>query len=129
MIGRTDSWGLDKEVNVQGTAPTQFSIATPGTDGSSVSLANGSASPLVGVFQFGWTPQQPQIRLRLAGLSMIIASAPINFGDFVTSDGNGNAVAAAPAYGASEYVIGMAMASVAAGQAVPVLVCPQRIQG
>ena len=126
MIGQTS--GIEKEVNCT-APPAQFTIATPGADDNTFSTANGPAVPLVGVFQLATNAGQPQSRIMLSGISRVLISGAVTRGNFITSDANGNGVAAAPAAGANAYVIGIAMGSGVAGQIIPVLLAPGRIQG
>jgi hypothetical protein len=126
MIGPTT--GLEKEVNTSGTVG-QYTLATPGADDNTFVQASGVTALLAGVFQFPPSTDQPQVRIRMSGISWVQISTAVTRGQPVTSDANGNGVPAAPAAGANNYIIGYAMASGVAGQLIPVLIAPQRIQG
>jgi hypothetical protein len=65
----------------------------------------------------------------VAGVVEVEAGGNITRGAFVTSDANGRAVAAAPAAGANNRVIGIAQASAVSGDIVDVLLAPGQIQG
>jgi hypothetical protein len=126
MIGPTT--GLEKEVNTSGTV-AQYTLATPGADDNTCVQASGVTALMEGVFQFAPTTDQPQVRIRMSGISWVQISAPVTRGQPITSDANGNGVPAAPAAGTNNYIIGYALGSGAAGQLIPVLIVPQRIQG
>jgi hypothetical protein len=127
MIGPTR--GIEKEVSVTGTIG-QYTLATPaGTDNNTFEAASGVTAPLLGVFQFAPTADQPQVRVMLTGISWLQVSAAVNMGNPITSDANGNGVAAAPAAGVNNYIIGFALATTSGAGMVPVLIHPGRIQG
>jgi hypothetical protein len=129
LIGPTR--GIEKEVSVTGTI-NQYTLATPaGTDNNTYQAATGPTVPLLGVFQFAPNTDQPQVRVMLNGISWVKVSAGVNIGNPITSDtsGNGTGVAAAPAAGVNNYIIGFALASISGAGLVPVLIAPGRIQG
>jgi hypothetical protein len=127
MIGPTT--GLEKEVNYSGTV-TQYSLAINGADDNTYAPGADSTKFIAGVFQFAPNTDQPQVRLRMSGISWVmIGAGGITRGQPVTSDGSGNGVYANPAAGTNAYIVGWAMASGVQGQLVPVLIVPQRIQG
>lgn len=126
MIGPTT--GLEKEVSTSGTV-VAFTLATPGADDNTYVQGSGVAAPLLGVFQFAPSTDQPQVRIRMDGISWVLISTAVTRGQPLTSDANGNGVPAAPAAGVNNYIIGFAMASGVAGQLIPVRIAPGRIQG
>jgi hypothetical protein len=127
MIGQSESFVLDKPVQISGPAPAQYTIATMGSDGASFSQAANSFYPLMGIFQTAPASNVPQYRLRVIGLSWCRAGAAINMGDLVTSDANGNGIPSNNAPGANDYlyIVGMAMGSAPEGGLFPVLILPQ----
>lgn len=64
-----------------------------------------------------------------AGIAEVACGGAVTRGDFLTSDANGKAVAAAPAAGVNNNVIGRALQSGVADDVIRVLVAPGRIQG
>ncbi len=127
MIGKTR--GIEKEVNVT-AATTALTIATPGADDNTFSTAADATHPLIGIFQFATNTDQPMCRVMVTGISHVkVGTVAVTRGDFITSDVNGCAITAAPTAGVNNFVVGIAMASGAAGQTIPVLLCPGRIQG
>ncbi len=65
----------------------------------------------------------------ISGAAEVIAGGTITRGSLVTSDAAGAAVAAAPAAGVNNRVIGMAMVSAVAGDIFPVLLTQGSVQG
>jgi hypothetical protein len=127
MFGATT--GLEKEANVSGT-PAAYTLVNFGGDDNTVAPAADGSKVIPGVLQFAPTTDQPQGRIRMSGISWVrVGAAAVTRGDPITSDANGNGITAAPAAGANAYIVGYAMASGVAGQLIPVLVLPQRIQG
>lgn len=64
-----------------------------------------------------------------SGIGEVTCGGAVTRGDFLTSDANGKAVAAAPAAGVNNNVIGRALQSGVAEDVIRVLVAPGRIQG
>lgn len=65
----------------------------------------------------------------MAGIADVKAGGAITRGVLVTSDASGEGVAAAPAAGVNNRVLGPALVTAADGDIVPVLVMPHQIQG
>jgi hypothetical protein len=66
----------------------------------------------------------------VSGLTKVTAGAAFNPGAYLTSDGSGRAVAAAPAAGTNNGIVGIAIEeATAAGDIVEILVNPQSRQG
>lgn len=65
----------------------------------------------------------------VAGVADVLAGGNVTRGDLVTSDANGKGVAAAPAAGVNNRVIGVALASAVDGDIFPVLISPSVMQG
>lgn len=63
------------------------------------------------------------------GIADLQLGGTVTRGDWITSDGNGQGVSAAPAAGVNNNVIGRALISGVSGDIVPVLLSPNRIQG
>ncbi len=64
-----------------------------------------------------------------AGIAEVEYGGNVTRGDPLTSDANGKAVAAAPAAGVNNFIIGFAEVSGVAGDIGLVLIAPGRIQG
>lgn len=65
----------------------------------------------------------------VGGIAEIIAGGNVTRGGLVTSDASGYAVAAAPAAGANNRIVGIAMVSAASGDIFPVLLTQGSVQG
>lgn len=70
-----------------------------------------------------------RVDVHLSGVAEIEAGGTVTRGALLTSDANGKAVAAAPATGVNNRVIGTALVSAADGDVFPVLLGPHQIQG
>ena len=70
-----------------------------------------------------------RVDVHLSGIAEVEAGGTITRGALVTSDATGKAVAAAPAVGVNNRVIGTALVSAVAGDVLPVLLGPHQIQG
>ena len=67
--------------------------------------------------------------VRLSGVAEVDAGGTITRGALITSDASGKAVAAAPATGVNNRVIGFALASAVSGDIVDVFLTPSTLQG
>jgi hypothetical protein len=127
MIGPTT--GLEKELSVSGSV-NQYSLVKFASDDNTCEQASDSTAEILGVAQFAPTTDQPQVRIRMSGISwVVLGTGGCTRGNPITSDGSGNGVVAAPSAGTNAYIVGYAMGSGIAGQLVPVHIVPQRIQG
>lgn len=64
-----------------------------------------------------------------AGIADVTLGGAVTRGDPITSDANGKGVAAAPAAGVNNSIIGFAETSGVLDDVIPVLIAPGRIQG
>lgn len=64
-----------------------------------------------------------------SGIAEVEFGGTVTRGALVTADADGKAVAAAPAAGANNRVVGIALVSAASGDIAPVLIVPGQIQG
>lgn len=87
------------------------------------------ADALLGVSENLDTPINEMCDVVLVGIAEVRAGGNIARGDWLTSDANGKAVAAAPAAGTNNNVIGRALAAAALDDIVQVLLAQNRIQG
>lgn len=70
-----------------------------------------------------------RVDVHVAGIAEVEFGGAVTRGDFVTTDATGQAVAAAPAAGVNNAVIGRALVSGVAADIGTVLLAPGRIQG
>ncbi len=127
MMGATS--GLEKSVKCTAAIATAYLIAKFGADDDTLSQATASTEELVGVFQHTTTTAGDEVRVMLDGISRVVLGGTVARGNYLTSDANGKAVAAAPGPGVNAYVIGQALASGVAGDIIPLRIEICRIQG
>ncbi|HSF94787.1 MAG TPA: capsid cement protein, partial [Thermohalobaculum sp.] len=70
-----------------------------------------------------------RVDVQMSGIAEVDCAGTITRGALVTSNATGQAVAAAPAAGTNNGVIGIAMASYVSGDVGEVLIVPQQVQG
>lgn len=63
------------------------------------------------------------------GIADLKLGGTVARGDFLTSDASGQGVAAAPAAGTNNQIIGKALVSGVSGDVIPVLISPSMLQG
>jgi hypothetical protein len=127
MIGQTS--GIEKSVKCASAIGTAYTIAKFGADDDTLSAATSSSEELIGVFQHTTADAGEEARVMLTGISRIELGGTVQRGDWLTADANAKAVNAGPAPGVNASVIGRALASGAAGDIIPALLAPGRIQG
>lgn len=127
MIGATA--GIEKSVKCTAALATAFLIAKVGGDDDTFSQATASTEDLIGVFQHATSAAAEEVRLMVSGISRVKLGGTVTRGALLTSDANGKAVAIGAVGGTNYAVIGRAMASGAADDLIPVLLCQSRAQG
>lgn len=118
-IGQTS--GMEKSVKCTAVIGTAFTIAKPGADDNTYSLAAGATDALLGIFQHITTVVGEAVRLMLSGISPIVYGGVITRGDPLTSDANGKAVKAV----AGQNIIGYATVSGVLNDVGYCLISPQ----
>jgi len=125
MIGKT----LILEKSVKSTAAVAANtIAKPGADDDTYSTATAVSDEMIGIFQHA-SGAGEEVRLGLAGVSLLKLGGTVTRGNWLTSDGSGQGVAASPATGVNNSVIAKALASGVSGDIIPVLLAQGKIQG
>ena len=119
---------IEKEANA-GAALGQFLILKKGTNDDDVIQATAVSEEFIGVSQVAATAANQKVRVMLSGISKIKLGGTVTQGQWLTTDANGCGVAAAPASGVNNAVIGRAMTSGVANDIGLVLIAPGRIQG
>lgn len=127
MMGQTS--GIEKSVKCAAAIGTAFLIAKFGADDDTLAQATASTEVLIGIFQHATQNPGDEVRVMLDGISRVVLGGTVARGDYLTSDANGKAVAAAPGAGVNANVVGRAMASGVANDIIPVHLAPGRIQG
>ncbi|MDA8170311.1 MAG: hypothetical protein M0Z48_00580 [Nitrospiraceae bacterium] len=121
--------GISKAAKCTAAIATQFLLCTPGADNDTFSVASGSQSPLVGVFQSTTLNAGDSAEVMVSGISNVVLGGNVTRGQEVTSDANGNAIAAAsyaPASGL--HTAGIALESGVAGDIIAVLLEADHMQ-
>lgn len=126
MIGQTS--GIEKSVKCT-AAVAAFTIAKPGADDDTFSTATAVSEELVGVFQHLTSAANEEVRLMLTGITRVKLGGTVTRGNFATTDGSGQGLAAAPSAGVNNAVIGKFLASGVSGDIVPMLLGVGKIQG
>lgn len=111
------------------TAVTKHRICKFGSSDTAVVQAAAVGDSLIGVStEIDAAAGQP-CDVRVTGVALVEAGGNITRGGPITSDANGKAVAAAPAAGANNRIIGHAHASAVAGDIFPVHLSMGSVQG
>jgi hypothetical protein len=121
--------GIEKSARCASAVGSAFVIAKFGSDDSTVDVASSSADALIGVIQHTTQAAGEVVRVMVTGITRLKLGGTVSRGDFVTSDANGRGVSASPGAGVNASVIGMALASGASGDVIPLLLAQGRIQG
>jgi hypothetical protein len=110
-------------------AVTKRRIVKPGGADFKVSQATAVTEALVGVAAELDAADTARIDVVLAGTVEVEYGGNVTRGDWLTTDANGKAVAAAPGAGVNNNVIGRALVSGVSGDIGSMLIAPGRIQG
>lgn len=105
-------------------------IVAFGSADNEVIAASGNTAAMIGIcIQPGGAASGAACDVVLAGIAEAEAGGTITRGALVTADSSGRAVAASAAAGTNIRVVGVAMASAATGDIIPILVSPGSFQG
>jgi len=119
-----------KTFNAEGTI-SQYRIVKVGAADYGVLQATAVSESFLGVcIQPSGGASGDRVDVQMFGECLVECGGAITRGAFITSDASGKAVAAAPAAGTNNRVIGIALgATLASGDIMPVLLMPGQIQG
>jgi len=126
-IGQTS--GIEKKTKSTAAITVAFTVAKFGADDDTMSLATAVGDKLSGVFQHTTSAAGEEARVMLSGISKLKLGGTVTRGALVTTNASGQGVAAAPAAGVNNSVIGQAMKSGVSGDIVTVLLKQGQIQG
>jgi hypothetical protein len=126
MVGATS--GIEKSVKCT-AAVAAWTQAKPGADDDTFSTAAAVGDSIVGVFQHATTNAGDEVRVMLTGIIRIKLGGSVTRGALLTTDASGQGVAAAPAAGVNNSVIGRALASGGSGGILPFLLSQGQIKG
>lgn len=127
-MGMTTSNALVKGYTAGGTIAARTLVKFGASDGTVVA-ASAVADFIIGVTGEIDVSSGERVDVFLSGIAQVKTAGVINRGDFVTTDASGLGVAAAPAAGTNNRVLGIAEQTSASGDIITVIVSPQRIQG
>jgi len=111
-----------------GAAVDEFRAVKIGAADSTVIEAVDGAAAIVGVSEFA-VAAGAEVTVQVSGVARVKAGGVIARGSMVTAAADGVVVAAAPASGANAYTLGIALATAADGDEIPVLLSQGVIQG
>jgi hypothetical protein len=106
-----------------------FRIVKFGTTDDFVVQGAAVGDALIGVVEGVAPAAGERCDVVMAGIAEITLGGTVARGAALTSDGTGRAVAAAPAGGTNNSLIGRALASGVVGDVIPVLLAPGSLQG
>jgi hypothetical protein len=106
-----------KDVKCTAAIATAFTIAKPGADDDTYSVAAADTDALIGIFQATTTAAGQYVEVMTHGISRIVLGGTVTRGQKLTSDVNGNGVAAS----AGNQAIGIALESGVSGDIISVL--------
>lgn len=112
-----------------GAAIAAYRIVKLGAADNVVVQAAAATDALIGVANEVGAASGERQDVVMLGIAEVEAGGTIARGNYVTSDADGKGVAAAPATGVNNNVIGFALASAVAGDIFPVLLAPGSVQG
>lgn len=98
------------------------------TTGKKAAKAGGSTAAIIGVALYDATAGQTGT-VQVAGVARVKLGGTVNANDPITSDANGQGVAAAPGAGVNAYIVGIALEGGVSGDLIDVLIAPGRVQG
>lgn len=113
--------GLTKNYNAGG-AVTKRRIIKFGADDKTVVQAAAATDLIIGASTDVDTVTDETTDVIVAGIALVQAGGAVTRGNEVTSDANGKAVAAAPAAGVNNRILGIALASAVLDDWFPVLI-------
>jgi hypothetical protein len=104
-------------------------VVTFGATDDNVLTAVAVTSTLIGIVEGVSPVLGERVDVTMTGIADLQIGAGVTRGAYITVDAQGRGVAAAPAAGVNNNVIGVALQSGVSGDIIPVLISPGRIQG
>ena len=120
--------GLVKAFNA-GAAISRNRIVKFGADERNVIQGAAATDALIGVSDNIDIPSGEVVDVVLTGVATVMYGGTVTVGALLTSDSTGRAVVAAPAAGANNRIIGVAMVAGVVGDLGAVLLSPASLQG
>lgn len=104
-------------------------VVTFGATDDNVLAAAAVTSTLIGIVEGVSPVLGERVDVVMTGIADLQIGGSVTRGNYITVDAQGRGVAAAPAAGVNNNVIGVALQSGVSGDIIPVLISPGRIQG
>ncbi len=104
-------------------------VVTFGATDDNVLTAVAVTSTLIGIVEGVSPVLGERVDVVMTGIADLQIGGSVTRGAYITVDAKGRGVAAAPAAGVNNNVIGVALQSGVSGDIIPVLISPGRIQG
>jgi hypothetical protein len=123
---RTD--GLVKAFNAGGAIPARIIVKPHSTAGEVVAGA-AATDKLIGISSEVAAASGDRVDVFVSGIAEVIYGGNVSAGDLVTANGSGYAVAAAPAAGVNNRIVGTALVAGVSGDIGAVLIGPGSVQG
>jgi len=126
-MGMGETSVVEKQMSAGGTI-NEATIVKFGADDENVVAATAVSETLVGVAQHAAASGE-RVRVMTSGISRLKIGGTVTRGDYVTTNGSAQGVAAAPAGGTNNGIIGIALQSGVNGDIIRVQLAQGRIQG
>lgn len=122
--------GLTKNYIAEGVVNGGRIVKAGSADGKAAQAAAVS-DKVIGVSDYAVGPFADGERMDVyhEGIADLVLGGNVAYGDFLTSNASGQGVAAAPAAGTNNQIIGKALASGVSGDVIPVLINICMLQG
>ncbi|MDA8086543.1 MAG: hypothetical protein M0Z75_07585 [Nitrospiraceae bacterium] len=111
---------MSKAAKCTAAIATAYTIATPGADDDTFSVASAASNPLIGVFQSTTVNAGDSVEVMVKGISNVVLGGTVTRGQAITANASGQGVAAA--FGNA--VIGIALESGVSGDIIGVMLEP-----
>ena len=121
--------GILEKSSKSAAATGEGIIVKLGADDDHVAIATAVSDVLVGVTVNSVSAAEGALTIQMNGVASVKAGGSVTRGNYVTTNGSGQGVAASPSAGVNNNVIGIALKSAASGDLFPVLLSVGRIQG
>lgn len=114
---------------IAGGVIAAYRIVKHGTSDTAAVQAAAATDSMIGVSELGATASGNSVSVVVEGIARVEYGGNVTRGALLTSDANGKAVAAAPAAGVNNRVIGVAHVSGVSGDIGEVHISPASFQG
>ena len=106
-----------------------YLICKAGSADGFATIAAASTDPILGVSDNANVAAGQEVDIIRDGQALVTAGGTIAAGDFLTSNGTGQAITAAPATGVNANIVGQADVSAVAGDVFPITIVLGKVQG